>query len=107
MGSASAEIEVDGPAGEAEALWYDTARWPSFVDGFHHVVKVEGDWPRAGRIVWDSTPNGRGRVQERVAAHEPGAGQTVEVEDPRLTGTQSIAFAEAAGGGCRIALTLD
>ena len=107
MGSASAAIEVDGPISEAEALWYDTARWPAFVDGFHHVAKLDGDWPRSGRVVWDSLPNGRGRVQERVTAYEPRTGQTVEVEDPRLAGTQTVAFAPAPDGGCRVMLTLD
>ncbi len=106
MGSVAAEIEVDGPVGAAEALWYDTVRWPSFVDGFHHVVKVEGDWPRSGRILWNSTPNGRGLVQERVTAYEVRAGQTVEVEDPRLTGTQSVAFHDAGDGRCVVALEL-
>ncbi len=107
MASASAAVELEGPVGEAEALWYDTARWPAFVEGFHHVAKVEGGWPRSGRIVWDSRPNGRGRVQERVTAFEAGAGQTVEVEDPRLSGTQTVAFAPAPEGGCRVTLTLD
>ena len=32
------------------------------------VAKVEGDWPRAGRVVWDAKPGGRGRVLERVTA---------------------------------------
>ncbi len=91
---------------EAEALWYDTARWPAFVDGFGHVDKLEGPWPQAGsRVVWDSRPDGRGRVVERVTAYEPRVGQSVEVEDPRLTGTQSVAF-RAVGTGCELTLEL-
>ncbi len=90
--------EVDGAVGEAEALWYDPRRWPNFVDGFGHVVKVEGDWPRAGaRVVWDSTPAGRGRVSEQVVHHEPGAGQALAVEDPRLRGTQRVSFVPRDG----------
>ena len=107
MGSTSAEVEVEGPISAAETLWYDLDRWPGFVDGFHHVVKADPDWPRAGRLLWDSRPNGRGRVQERVVAYEVRSGQTVEVEDPRLSGTQSIAFEPAEDGRCRVKLTLD
>ncbi len=108
MGRAAAEIEVDGQISEAERLWYDLERWPSFVDGFAHVVRREGDWPKAGsRIVWDSVRAGRGRVSERVTAYEVRAAQTVEVEDPRMTGTQTVSFAPAGEGRCRVSLELD
>ncbi|HEV2061231.1 MAG TPA: SRPBCC family protein [Solirubrobacteraceae bacterium] len=108
MGSARAEIEVEGQINEAERLWYDLGRWPSFIDGFSHVVKREGDWPRTGsRIVWDSGHAGRGRVSEVVTAYEVRVSQTVAVEDPRITGTQRILFAAAGGGRCRVALELD
>ena len=108
MGSARAEIEVPGPIVDAETLWYDLNRWPSFVDGFAHVAKQEGDWPKEGaRLVWDSVPAGRGRVAEIVSSYEVRAGQTVAVEDERITGTQSIAFSAAEGGMCRVALELD
>ncbi|HEX8082919.1 MAG TPA: SRPBCC family protein [Solirubrobacteraceae bacterium] len=108
MGRARAEIDVPGPISDAERLWFDTSRWPSFVDGFGHVVKVEGDWPRTGAVVmWDSRPNGRGRVLERVTRFEVRASQTVEVEDPRITGTQTISFAPAEDGAVRVALELD
>ncbi|HSD81316.1 MAG TPA: hypothetical protein VLB47_11660, partial [Solirubrobacteraceae bacterium] len=67
-----ATVDVPVRASAAEALWYDTRRWPAFVDGLKHVASVEGDWPGAGaRVVWDSHPGGRGRVVERVVAHEP------------------------------------
>ena len=108
MGRARAEIEVPGQISEAERLWYDLSRWPSFVDGFSHVVKREGDWPRTGsRIVWDSGRAGRGRVSEEVTAYEVRVSQTVAVEDPRITGTQRIAFAPAEDGRCRVVLELD
>jgi uncharacterized membrane protein len=106
MAHARAQVELTVPASGAEALWYDTTRWPMFVDGFGHVVKIEGDWPEAGsRVVWDSAPEGRGRVVERVTAYEVRAGQTVEVEDPRLTGTQRVVFTPRHGG-CTMALEL-
>ena len=108
MGSVRAEIDVPGQISEAERLWYDLDRWPSFIDGFGHVTKREGDWPRAGsRIVWNSVPAGRGLVSERVTAYEVRVAQTVEVEDPRMTGTQRVSFAPAGDGRCRVALELD
>jgi uncharacterized membrane protein len=94
MGRASASVTVPGRAADAEALWYDPARWPSWVDGFGHVVLLEGDWPRPGaRLLWDSPPGGRGRVQERVTAYEPRTGQTCEVEDGTMSGRRHVAFA--------------
>ena len=108
MGKARAEIEIEGPISDAERLWYDTSRWATFVDGFGHVVKREGDWPRTGAmLMWDSKPNGRGRVLERVTAFEVRASQTVEVEDPRMTGTQTISFSVGEEGRCGVALELD
>jgi Polyketide cyclase / dehydrase and lipid transport len=106
VGRARAAIEVVGTVEEAEALWYDLGRWPTFVDGFAHVVRREG-WPdRGGMLVWDSTPAGRGRVVERVTARVPGQGQTSEVEDPRLSGTQTVAFASRQDG-TGVTLSLD
>jgi hypothetical protein len=94
-----ARIAVAALASEAEALWYDTTRWPTFVDGLHHIARLEGDWPRAGaRVLWDSQPGGRGRVQERVTRYVAREGQTLEVEDEKLRGTQSVSFTPVEGG---------
>jgi polyketide cyclase/dehydrase/lipid transport protein len=107
MGRARAAIDVPGPVSQAETLWYEPQRWPSWVDGFGHLAKLEGDWPAAGaHVVWDSRPGGRGRVLESVVRYEPRVGQVLEVEDERLYGTQSVAFA-AVEGGTRVALDLD
>ena len=107
MGRARAGIDLPVAVSAAEALWYDTSRWPVFVDGFGHVAKVEGDWPRTGaRLLWDSVPAGRGRVSERVVRYEVRSGQLVEVEDEQMTGTQSVTFAPREGGGCRMDLDL-
>jgi len=93
MGRAKASISVPGRTAEAEALWYDTQRWPSWVDGFGHVVKLEGDWPdRGARVVWKSPPGGRGLVHERVVSYEIRIGQTLEVEDETFSGRQQVAF---------------
>jgi len=107
MGKVSAKIEVPGLASEAEDLWYDTTRWPTFVDGLAHVAKVEGDWPRSGsRVVWDAQPGGRGRVDERVRAFEARRGQTVDLEDERIRGTQTVTF-EPQAGSVRVTLALE
>jgi uncharacterized membrane protein len=106
MGRVKAEVTVAALASAAEELWYDTNRWPTFVDGLAHVAKVEGDWPRAGRVLWDTKVDGRGRVDERVTTHEARVGQTVSVEDEKIAGTQRVEF-HPTGSGCRIILSLD
>jgi hypothetical protein len=107
VGRARASTVVPGRAAAAEDLWYDKHRWPAWIDGFGHVIRLEGDWPEVGaRLVWQSPPKGRGRVQERVTAYEPRVGQTVEVEDERLRGTQTVTF-EPDGDDVRVTLTLD
>ena len=106
MGRASASTVVPGRIAEAEELYYDRHRWPSWVDGFGHVIKLEGDWPQVGaRLLWQSPPKGRGLVQERVQAYEARTGQTLEIEDERMRGIQTVAF-EADGDQVRVTLTL-
>jgi hypothetical protein len=99
MGRVRAQVVVGGLASDAEALWYDHRRWPTFIDGLKHVARVEGDWPRAGaRVVWDSGPQGRGRVHLTVEAYEPRVGQTVAIEDERIRGTERVQFTPHEGG---------
>lgn len=93
-------------ADEAARLWFDLARWPSFVDGFGTMAIWHGEWPQPGaRVVWDSLRNGRGRVVEQVLEYEPGVTQLLSVEDPQMTGTQRVQF-DAVDGGCVIRLAL-
>ena len=93
MGRARASISVPGRAAEAEALWYDPHRWQAWVDGFGHIVSLDGEWPQQGaELVWQSPPGGRGRVTERVVAYEMRTGQTIEVEDATMTGRQTVKF---------------
>jgi hypothetical protein len=107
MGKARATIDLPVQVSAAEALWYDTSRWPVFVDGFGHVAKLEGDWPREGaRVVWDSVPAGRGRVVETVTSYEVRVGQTVAVEDEQITGAQIVSFAPLGDGRSRMGLEL-
>jgi hypothetical protein len=102
-----ATTTVPGRVVDAEELWYDPHRWAAWIDGFGHVAKLEGDWPHAGaRLLWDSRPQGRGRVSERVTEYEARAGQTLAVEDARLEGTQQVAF-EPHGDEVLVNLTLE
>ena len=107
MGRAKASISVPGRTAEAEALWYDQHRWQAWIDGFGHVVSIDDGWPRRGaELVWESPPGGRGRVTERVVAYEMRTGQTLEVEDATLTGTQKVAF-EPGPDAVEITLSLE
>ncbi|MGZ4165517.1 MAG: SRPBCC family protein [Solirubrobacteraceae bacterium] len=92
---------------EAERCWYDTARWPRWVDGLDRVVETGEPWPHAGGyVIWESGPAGRGRVTERVVAHAPGDGQALEVSDDSVTGHQTVAFATVPDG-VEVTLQLD
>jgi len=103
---ARAEITVEGRISEAEALWYDTTRWPTFIDGFHHVAKRDDGWPAEGSLSWDSTPGGRGRVLEIVERYEARVGQTSRIEDSAISGTQTVSFDLRPDERVRMALEL-
>jgi hypothetical protein len=104
---ARAETEVALTPEAALRLWTDVARWPSFVEGFAHVVEHDPEWPAEGsRVVWESIPAGRGRVTEKVT--EPPSGErfaTLVFED-RMAGRQVVRAAEAAGGA-RVELSME
>jgi hypothetical protein len=88
-----ASIVVPGRAVEAEQLWYDRVRWPSWIDGFGKVVKLDDEWPQTGaRLVWDAPPGSRGRVVERVTRYEARVGQTLDYEDAVFTGVRRVTF---------------
>jgi hypothetical protein len=94
-------------ASEAEALWYDVDRWPSFVDGFGRIASASGDWPQAGAsVTWDSAPGGRGRVVEIAEQYEARVGQRVSVEDEQIRGAQDIRF-EPNSEGVRVTYLLE
>ena len=92
---------------EAERCWYDTSRWPSWVDGLDRVVQTSAPWPRVGgSVTWESGPAGRGRVTERVVAYAPADGQALEVSDDAVTGRQTVAFI-ALPDGVQVTLQLE
>jgi hypothetical protein len=90
-----AEIVVQGRAVEAEQLWYDKTRWPSWIDGFGHIVSLDDDWPQTGaKLLWEAPPgvDSRGRVVERVTRYEPRLGHTLSWEDAAFTGVRRVTF---------------
>jgi hypothetical protein len=83
----------EGSVHEAERVWYDTGRWPRFIDGREAVDDVTPNWPGVGAAVtWRSGPAGRGRVVERVVVYELLDGQELEIEDDSIKGRQRVAF---------------
>ncbi len=108
MSTVTVKLQVPGTVHQTESLWYDTRRWPAWVEGLERVEEVGGEWPRTGGFVrWRSGPAGRGTVTERAIAYEPRAGQTVEVEDDSVSGQQSVNFTPHAKEQTEIELTLD
>jgi uncharacterized membrane protein len=93
VGVARAVTVVSVSPQEAYDLWTDTSRWPTFVDGFGRVERLDAGWPeQGGRLVWKSVPGGRGIVTERVTKALPGALHEVNVFEERLDGTQTVTF---------------
>jgi len=90
----------------AQRLWTDTDRWPTFVDGFGHVVEISEQWPEPGsKVIWQSGPAGRGRVTERITTVEDGLVES-DVFDEQMTALQAARFV-AAEDGCDVYLSLD
>ena len=90
----------------AQRLWVDTNRWPTFVDGFGHVVELDDSWPEPGsKVVWQSGPAGRGRVTERIRQYGDAVVVT-QVFDSQMHAVQTIRFG-AAEDGCDVFLSLD
>lgn len=102
MRSVEAAVTVELPADRAEALWTDLRRWPAFVDGFARVLEVDAEWPEPStKLVWESKPNGRGRVTERVRERHAGSIVSAVYED-QLTGVQRVTF-----HGYEVGITLE
>jgi hypothetical protein len=95
------------PPAQALDLWLETARWPTFVDGFGAIQRRHDRWPEPGAtVVWRSRPGGRGTVTEKVADLAPPGRVVVDVLDDKLAGRQTVTF-EADEGGCVVMVELD
>src|SRR5436190_10683769 len=92
MGTVRSDYPLTVPPGLASRLWTDTSRWPTFVDGFSHVVDIDDTWPEPGsKVVWQSGPAGRGRVTERILERDDEHVVT-QVFEEQLHGTQTVYF---------------
>ena len=88
------------------ALWSDVERWPSFVEGFARRLELSPEWPAEGaRVVWESTPDGRGRVTETVVENSADRFST-QVYEEALMGTQTLQ-AVSHDEGSEVELTLE
>jgi len=88
------------------ALWSDVERWPSFVEGFARRLELSPEWPAKGaRVVWESVPDGRGRVTATVVENSAVRFGT-QVYEEALIGTQTL-HAVPSGEGSEIELTLE
>lgn len=108
MGVARDAITVQLAPERAFDLWADLTRWPTFVDGFAHVERVDGGWPGEGaKLVWRSGPAGRGVVTERVVVSEPGARLVTQVFEERMSGAQAVRFEGIDDDASRVDIELD
>ena len=99
MRIARAEAELVLTPEAALRLWSDVDRWSTFVEGFARTLERGADWPAAGsRVVWESTPAGRGRVTEKVMEGEGPDRFVTMVFEERLNGTQTFRVVESEGG---------
>jgi hypothetical protein len=108
---ARADGPVEVPAVTAAALWTNTDRWATFIEGFAHVNERKDGWPEpGGKLVWRSIPGGRGIVTERVLQSERAADGSTRIVsrvfEEALTGTQTVWFT-ATNAGCELTIELD
>jgi uncharacterized membrane protein len=95
------------PPEEAELLWMDVSRWPTFIEGFAHVEHKDEAWPAEGaKLVWKSQPGGRGTVNERVLTRSHGELATRLLEES-LTGIQNVTFQPGEDGRTLVELSLE
>jgi hypothetical protein len=103
---ASARALLPLTPSDALRLWADVERWPSFVEGFARRLELAETWPEPGaRVVWESTPDGRGRVTETVTERRLDRFST-QVFEEALMGTQTLR-ALPASDGSEVELSLE
>jgi hypothetical protein len=103
---ASARSSLPLSPSDALRLWSDVERWPSFVEGYARRLELTEAWPEpGGRVVWESTPDGRGRVTETVVESSPDR-FTTQVYEAALLGTQTLR-ALPTNDGSEVELSLE
>jgi hypothetical protein len=97
--TARAQVDLALTPEAALRLWSDVSRWPSFMEGFARELERSPEWPAGGaRVVWESTPAGRGRVTEKVVEGEGPDRFVTQVFEERLHGTQTFRVVESEAG---------
>ena len=77
-------VVVAGGVADAEALWYDRARWPAFVDGFARVARIDDSWPLPARpLVGLDSRRPRARAGDRHRLRGQERARSLLVEDER------------------------
>jgi hypothetical protein len=76
------------------------------VEGYARRLELTEAWPEpGGRVVWESTPDGRGRVTEIVLESAPDRFST-QIFEEALAGTQTLR-ALPASDGSEVELSLE
>jgi hypothetical protein len=101
--SAAAAVDPE----RALEVWSDPEQWPAFVEGFARILEADPAWPAPGAtVVWESIPQGRGRVAEKVVASGDGSFVT-EVSEQALEGVQTVSARPGDEDGAVLELSLD
>jgi uncharacterized membrane protein len=106
MSRVTESLLVDASLKEVWDLYFDPARWRSWVDGFAAVERSDGYPEVDGTLIWRSNPAGRGTVTERVVEHSPRTRHRIEWSDPESSGELLSEFG-VEGDSVRVRLTLD
>jgi len=97
-------VVVEAAGIEVEQLWHDPSRWASWIHGFTHLSKLDGEWPLPGaRRVWGSRER---FVSETVSRYEAGSSLVTHFEDEKLSGVQRVTF-ETDGVRTRVTVVMD
>lgn len=107
MGVARSSAAARVDPRRALEVWTDLRQWPAFVEGFARMLEADPAWPAPGAtVVWESIPEGRGRVAEKVVASQDGSFVT-EVSEKALEGVQTLSARASEKDGAVIELSLD
>lgn len=99
-------ITVQASLSETWDYYFEPRGWPAWVDGFGSVDSSQGYPEVDGTLVWSSTPAGRGRVTEKVLAHEPRRLHRIEFSDPESSGELETTFEISRGERTTVSLEL-
>lgn len=92
MATVEAAVEIPAPLAEVWDLYFDSSRWAAWVDGFAAVVSESGYPDVDGKLIWRSTPAGRGQVNEQVLVHDDRSSHRIRYRDPESEGELETTF---------------